>query len=163
MNNETYEIDYNKGKIYKIICNITGLIYVGSTTKEYLTQRLSQHKRDYRKYLNGKRCYMTSYQILENGNYNIVLLESDNYNSKNELHSRERFYIENLDCVNKCIPCQTSKEYRIKNREKINIYKNTKFECECGGSYSRKHRAEHFKTKKHSDYLLCRYDAFLDI
>ena len=47
MTNKTYGIDYSKGKVYKIVCNITGLIYVGSTTKEYLCQRLTAHKNDY--------------------------------------------------------------------------------------------------------------------
>ena len=34
-------IDYSKAKIYKLVCNITGLIYVGATCKLRLCQRLS--------------------------------------------------------------------------------------------------------------------------
>ena len=40
----------NHGKIYKLICNVTGLVYYGSTT-ESLKQRLSEHKNKYKRYL----------------------------------------------------------------------------------------------------------------
>ena len=51
MTNKTYGIDYSKGKVYKIVCNITGKIYVGSTTKEYLSQRLTLHRANYQLFL----------------------------------------------------------------------------------------------------------------
>ena len=44
--------DYSKGKIYKIepICDHDeGDIYIGSTTKEYLSQRMTLHRNDYKK------------------------------------------------------------------------------------------------------------------
>ena len=44
-------VNYAKGKIYKIVCNVTGLIYVGSSTKHYLSDRLGNHTARYRKYL----------------------------------------------------------------------------------------------------------------
>ena len=40
-------------------------------------------------------------------------------------------------------------EYRDNNYEKI----NEKKECECGGKYTHKHKAIHFKTEKHQAYL----------
>ena len=40
-------------------------------------------------------------------------------NSKDELHAKERFYIESLKCVKKTIQCRTQKEYReIKKEDK---------------------------------------------
>ena len=39
--------------------------------------------------------------------------------NKEELFKRERFYIETIVCVNKCIPTQTIKEWREKNRDQI--------------------------------------------
>ena len=45
--------NYNKGKIYKIepICDHDeGDIYIGSTTKDYLSQRMVFHKGDYIKW-----------------------------------------------------------------------------------------------------------------
>ena len=59
-------IDYSKGKIYKIVCNTTGLVYIGSTCKSRLCQRLSGHVGDYKSYINGKRNFITSFKILGN-------------------------------------------------------------------------------------------------
>jgi hypothetical protein len=39
--------------------------------------------------------------------------------------------------------------YREKHKEQI----NEKFQCECGGQYSRKHKKTHEYTKKHQEYL----------
>ena len=41
--------DYQQGKIYKIVCNTTGLLYIGSTTQKFLSSRLSGHMRNYKK------------------------------------------------------------------------------------------------------------------
>ena len=45
-------------------------------------------------------------------NTDIILVESYPCENKNELHSRERYYIENNNCVNKIIPTRTSKEFK---------------------------------------------------
>ena len=111
--------DYQLGKIYKIVSNVTGDVYIGSTTKKYLSQRLAMHKYNYKKYLNGEHHYVTSFKIIESGDYDMVLFENCPCNSKEELHARERFHIENNKCVNKYIPCRTIKQYRQENREKI--------------------------------------------
>ena len=41
------------------------------------------------------------------------------------------------------------KEYREKNKEKL----NEKFNCMCGGKYTKKTKSMHEKTKKHQTYL----------
>ena len=41
-------VNYQLSKIYKIVCNITGKIYIGSTTKKYLAERLAQHVYDHK-------------------------------------------------------------------------------------------------------------------
>ena len=123
--------DYQNGKIYKIVCNITGDIYIGSTTQKYLASRLAGHVRHFKNNL-----YVTSSKIIKNGSYDIVLLESYPCNNKMELHAKERYYIENNVCVNKVIPNRNQKEYYIdnkkqfleyynENKEKINEYKKT--------------------------------------
>jgi len=112
--------DYSKGKIYKIVCNITGEIYVGHTTQNYLSQRLTQHISNYKRYVNNKsKTYMSSYQIIARGNYEIILIENCDVNSKDELKARERHYIENLKCVNKNVPLRTIEEWRKDNKEAI--------------------------------------------
>ena len=114
-------IDYSKGKIYKIVCNTTGLIYVGSTIQQ-LCKRLRGHRTDYKYYLQGKQHFKTSYDIIKNDNYEIILIENCPCNSKDELHREERKYIESIECVNKQLPTRTLKEYREKNKDKIKEY-----------------------------------------
>lgn len=101
------ENKYQRAKIYKLIGN--GLTYYGSTCEPTLARRLATHKGDYNKYINGKGRYITSFEILSTGNYDIVLVENYPCNSKDELHSRERHWIETNECINKIIPCRTKK------------------------------------------------------
>ena len=58
-------LDYQKAKIYRIVCNITGLNYYGSTCKPTLARRLAGHVGNYKTYLNGKTNYITSFKVLE--------------------------------------------------------------------------------------------------
>ena len=104
-------VNYELGKIYKIECNVTWKIYIGSTCQPLLSSRLTGHVRDYKRHLNGKFHNITSFKVLENDDYFIMLLESVNCNSNDELKARERFHIESIDCVNKCIPGRTVKEF----------------------------------------------------
>jgi hypothetical protein len=112
--------DYKNGKIYKIVNDKLGLTYYGSTT-QILSQRMGGHIVAKKRFDNGKCPNMTSFQLLD-GNQKIYLVEKYPCNDKNELERRERYYIENNDCVNKCIPSRTNKEYRIDNKDKIKQY-----------------------------------------
>ena len=111
----------------------------------------------------------------EKGNYDIVLIEEYPCQNKDQLHSRERFYIESIKCVNKIIPTRTvkeynelnkesmtikRKEYREKNSDKIKAYRelireerNAKSKCECGGKYTKANFCKHIKTDYHQKYL----------
>ena len=170
--------DYQKGKIYKLIGY--GKTYYGSTT-QLLCQRKTGHKRSYKNHRDCK-----SKEIFELGDdVDIVLVESYPCNNKEELHKRERYYIENFECVNKIIPTRTIKEWREDNKDKIKQYyednkdknkiyrennkehkkeydknirnndkeRHKKIICDCGGSYVKRHKMTHLKTKKHLKYL----------
>jgi hypothetical protein len=168
--------DYSQGKIYKIISSECDDVYYGSTV-ETLKRRLQKHKSSYNHFLKGKKRPMTSFQILEKGNYHIVLVEDYPCNSKEELQLRERFYIENNECVNKFIPGRTEKEYknsnqckelrkiwfeehkdelreyhkeyREANKEKIREQQKEKVICEiCGFEGLKSLLSRHQKTKK---------------
>jgi hypothetical protein len=106
--------DYQQGKIYKIVCNTTGLTYYGSTTRARLASRITSHRSNFKQYKEGKS-YISSFEVLKNGNYDYSLVENYPCNSKDELHSRERFWIVNNACVNKVIPKRTKNEYRKDN------------------------------------------------
>ena len=73
--------DYQLGKIYKIECNVTGKVYIGSTCEPILARRLAGHITSYKRYLNGKFHYISSFDVLQNEDYDIVLIESYPCNS----------------------------------------------------------------------------------
>ena len=61
--------DYKEGKIYKIVCDNTGLTYYGSTCEKRLSRRLSKHRSDYKSYLNNPEYnFCTSFKVLEGDN-----------------------------------------------------------------------------------------------
>ena len=107
-------VNYKDGKIYKIVCNVTGKIYIGSTCKKLLSSRLAQHNYEFK---NHPKC--SSRVILENNNYNIILIELFSCDTKDELLKRERYYIEQNECVNIRIDGRTDKQYYIDNRVKL--------------------------------------------
>jgi hypothetical protein len=62
---------------------------------------------------------VTSFEILAGGDYEIVLIEEVKANNKEQLHRRERYWIEQLECVNKFVPTRNKQEYYQDNREEI--------------------------------------------
>ncbi len=131
-------INYNKGKIYKIepICeHEEHEIYIGSTTKDKLCQRMATHRDNYKQwkkgYKNGKYKVM-SFDLFDKygvDNCCIILLENAMCNSKDELFAREKYYIQNTNNLNKYIPIRTVEEksnyqskYYQENKEKAIDY-----------------------------------------
>ena len=113
--------ELKQGRIYKIISDSTDKIYVGSTYTN-LAQRLAQHRAQYKQYINEKADYITSFELIKNGNCSIVLIESFECNSREQLRAREAHWIKELKdhIVNKSIPNRTSLDYYYDNKiEKI--------------------------------------------
>ena len=154
--------EYENAKIYKIVSKNTDKCYVGSTCQE-LKERLRDHKHKFK--IDGAT---TSKHILKFGNYEIVLIENYCCENVEELKTRERFYIESMNCVNKNIPGRTKKQYYQDTKEEILEYqkhyhqnnkatilerKKKKYNCQCGGKFTHGNRVSHQKTKKHMKYL----------
>jgi hypothetical protein len=116
-----------KGIIYKIVCNETGEVYYGSTTKPTLNIRISGHKCSFKRWKEGKTNYMTSFQILERGNYSYSLIETVECEDRKQLEQRERYYIENNECINKNIVGRTVKEWYDANNEYLKFYRKQKY------------------------------------
>ena len=77
--------DYSEAKIYKIIDNTNDNIYIGSTCQK-LSQRLSEHVRHFKQYKEGKKVsYVTSFKIIENEDYDIILIKEYNCETKEQL------------------------------------------------------------------------------
>ena len=81
-------------KIYKIVCNVTGAIYIGRTSQKYLSQRLAMHRYHHKLNVLGDYPCCTSNQIIANGDYRMELIE------ETQDETRERYWILNTDCVN---------------------------------------------------------------
>ena len=158
--------DYSKSKIYHIVCNITGQTYYGSTV-----QRISQRMNGHRK--KDHKC--VSKPIIERGDYHYGLVEDYKCENSEQLRMRERYYVDNNDCVNKNSPIRTKeekisyfkayheankdkirerkkREYET-NKDKISEHNNEKVICECGCEISRTNLYVHRKRKFHQEFI----------
>jgi len=175
-------VNYQNGKIYKITSPNTEKVYIGSTCID-LDKRLKRHINDYKIYLEGKRRYITSFEIIKENDCEITLLENVNCNNKKELHLKERKYIDEIKCVNKFKPLRGVKEwykdnrvrllekqkkyqqknrakrilyiqeYERKNKDKIEARKSEKITCVCGVVIRKDSKARHIKSKKHITFM----------
>jgi GIY-YIG catalytic domain len=140
--------NYENGKVYKIWSLSGNKIYIGSTTKNYLCERMSAHRRRYRCWVKDKQHYMSSFDLFEEyglENCKIELLEAKVCTTRDELHRLEGKYIRELSCVNKIIAGRTQQEH--------DKHRNTlKFVCCCGETYTGSHKNRHEKSKKHLKY-----------
>jgi len=103
------ENKYSRGKIYKIIDNTNGNIYIGSTIQD-LNIRLNEHRRP---------CRNVSREIIKNGDYKIELIKNYPCINKFELEEEEAKYIREYKCINITIPHRTKKEWVETNKDKI--------------------------------------------
>jgi hypothetical protein len=124
-------VKYSNGKIYKIYSDETDLVYYGSTTRK-LYERFAEHKIDFK-----RRPNISIGLLLKDFVCKIVLVEDYPCERKEQLLMRERFYIENNNCINKNIPIETKEERRLKNIELDRIRNKTEHRKE----YSRKRYA----------------------
>lgn len=162
-------VNYQDAKIYKLVGG--GLTYYGSTCNE-LRKRFYQHKDKF----NGCKSKI----LFDTGDkVEIVLVEKYPCQDKMELHRRERYYIENNECINKRIPNRTNTEWMKENKEnkknydieyyednkdkikeqkklyykenieKVKKWQQQKITCECGLIYTKTNKSRHFKSKKH--------------
>ncbi len=153
---------------YKITSANTDKVYVGSTEKD-INSRLQIHETHYRLFKDGKFNYVTSFEILECKDYKIELLENKICEGKEERNMVECKYIINTpNTVNKYLPGRTREQYYNDNKEDIEEYQRQyrqdnkeelyqkakqKFNCQCGGKYTKTHKARHDKSQKHQTFI----------
>ena len=172
--------DYKNGKIYKIWNDVDDELYVGSTTQP-LSKRMNVH-RAYARGGKNQRIYkhMRGCGI---DNFKIELIEYYPCETKEELLKREGHWIRKIGTLNMNRAYTTDeekkeyqKEYREQNKEKMQEYQKEyqkeykennkdkikeynknynkqKITCKCGGRYTRTHKAEHERSKKHQKYI----------
>ena len=116
-------IDYQKSIIYKICCKDVSITdcYVGSTTN--LSRRKPVHKS--RCNNESDKAYNSNvYQFIRGhgnwDNWDMIVVEEYPCNSKNQLHTRERYHMGNLHAtLNKQVPTRTDKEYSTKAQQEV--------------------------------------------
>lgn len=174
---------YRNGKIYKLYSKSTGLTYYGSTTKKLEQRMSEHYSRYKAFQEDKHDTYFTSFEVLHQDDCIIECVLLYPCNNRQELELKEGYYIRNNECVNKHIPGRTEKEYREDNKERLSKYQakyyhdnkerivkqntkyyqdnkeriakrnNEKFTCSCGGKYTRSHKSQHMKSKKHLNSL----------
>jgi hypothetical protein len=100
---------YQSSKIYKIYSDVGDKVYIGCTTKKYLSQRMAKHKYDYTYYKKNREetgfAFVTSYLMFDEygvDNCKIELLELYPCNSIDEIRKREAHYIKTIPNINNC-------------------------------------------------------------
>jgi hypothetical protein len=71
---------------------------------------LKQHELDYKRYVNGRYNYVTSFEIIKGGDFKIELVEDLGNCTKEDLKKHEAFHIQNNECINKNIPGRSNKD-----------------------------------------------------
>ncbi len=158
---------YHDSRLYKITSrNQPQLVYIGSTFFT-VEDRLKMHENSYNRYSNGKYHYVSSFDILKHGDYEITELCEVFCNSDMELRQEEQSMIDSIGpdkVVNKKKAYQNpeekqdndkqySKQYYQNNMEKIKQHRNVKHNCDCGGKYTTRNKSTHFKSPKHKKFI----------
>ena len=136
MDEQNDKTDYSQGKIYKIVCNKTGLIYIGSTIKT-LDERLKKHEECLNSFIHTKKnnpdklkkiCFYTSFFILLKKDYKIELIENYPCKSKLELEIKEceymKFYPDSVNFLRRPIGSTCEQYSSVKydyNKQRENI------------------------------------------
>lgn len=155
------------GKIYRIDFT-DGTSYVGSTTKKYLSNRISNHINNPLS-KNGFPATATK-KILEGIGFTTGVIKEDLFFNKYDLLYWERILTElTPNTLNKRRCWRTTEEeeeqikttkknvdknYRQKNLNEIREKQNRKFICDCGKEYTHSNKSRHLKSQFHKNYLL---------
>ena len=162
-----------KGWVYKLYCKDLAIkeIYVGSSID--INARIRSHKNASHNPNNGDYNLKVYKFIRDNGGYDAwiyeILEECDVENKKDLVLNYERKYQLELDPqLNVRVEGRTdqewrkdnkernailNKKYREENKDKLDKYYKEKFQCDCGGKYTRGHKVQHQKTKKHLAFI----------
>jgi hypothetical protein len=134
------------GKIYKLSSVQCDKYYIGST-KLSLEERLKSHESGYELWVlsDFRTSYLSSFEILKYGDYEIELVEDYPCNSIKELHDREFYYqtVDYLNIVNIALAGQFNTGYTFSTPDK--------YKCVCGSIMMNSYvsRWKHSATLKH--------------
>ncbi len=155
--------------VYKIWSEKGDMVYYGSTScRRGAVQRYHIHVSEYK---SGRIKCLSKLLFETYGVENCIFTLLEECGTSEIKLRRERWYIENNICVNDKRPAPTKeeiksdkKEYTLAHKDDKQKYdaeyrkKNTdkrheKIICDCGGSYVKRHKTTHDKTKLHLEYI----------
>jgi hypothetical protein len=142
-------VNYQNGKIYKLISPQTIEHYVGSTAQKILSLRMGGHRRSYNAYEAGtSKLYCSSYKLMQYDDCSIILLESFPCESKDQLRAREQHWIDLLkqEAVNERPAYEKDPKKKYYDKNKQIIYQRHKGEA-------KKWMDEHPGYKKQKDAI----------
>ena len=150
---------------YRIYSLDNAYIYIGSTRN--FNKRVNDHKSTCNN-KNSKSYNIKLYSTIRNNkgldNFLFEIIDSIDADDRQLIlkHEQELMikYNSNLNTYRAFLSVEDKKQekiqynnqYRIDNNEILNNKKKEKFTCACNGRYTRYHKAEHLKSKKHKKF-----------
>ena len=155
-------IDYSKIVIYKLVHKEdydNANIYIGSTTD--FVKRKTRHKCDCNNE-KSKRYNQKNYQYIHaNGGWdewNMIEVEKYPCNDGNEARAREEYwkcyFNANLNSKKAFRTEEQKKDYYYDNKDKLQEKYKEKTICKCGCIILKCCLNRHYKSKKHTDFIL---------
>ena len=129
---------YQNSKMYKIHSDLGDKVYIGCTTKKYLSQRMAKHKYDYTYYKKKREdtgfAFVYSYLLFDEygvDNCKIELLEAYPCDSIDEIRKREAHYIKTIPNINNChnwTPERIEEKKQTERKQSKEFYERNKTE-----------------------------------
>ena len=147
-------LDLKTDTIYKLQCQITGKVYIGSTTIG-VELAMKNNKSMFEPYKRG--IYKTNdriFEVMANKDYNLTVLEiifelANDTDFLINLKKRQKFYMKQVDnVINKNIPSRTASEYYVENLDHISQQKKEYYVDNKGVILQK--RSEHYPQIKPS-------------
>ena len=175
-------MDYQNGKIYRILNYIDDDCYVGSTTQP-LSKRMAWHRREVNSTTKKDRMLYTKMRDIGIEHFYIELVEEFPCANREQLFQREGHFIRELGTLNRIIAGRTKKQHYQDNKscilehqhqyynenkdvvlERNRVYnENNKGQirkqalvrvlCCCGIEYTQQNRKLHLNTLRHKTLM----------
>jgi hypothetical protein len=111
------KVNYSNGKIYRIICNKSGLVYIGSICRT-LEERLKEHTYESKRYLNKEtNNFISSIFVTYNNDFKIELIEDYPCDNRHQLENRETIHVSQSECVHFSKRYKSLYSYKEKNEQ----------------------------------------------